>query len=442
MISAEHIIEHSEAYQFWVPTLGQCNVDSPLSDQKFIADNDYIVYPTEMNVIKKLENANIDIPVFEKAGPRQKIFYAPFSVRAAIITCGGLCPGLNNVIKGLVETLTAYGVDDIFGIPYGYMGLNPEFNLKPIRLNADMVDTIHYEGGSIFGSSRGEQSVEEMVKHLQNLKVNILFTIGGDGTLKGASGIAEEILRRGLEISIVGIPKTIDNDLQFVGRTFGFETAVYKTMDIITSAHVEANSAFNGLGLVKLMGRDSGFIAAHATLANPVVNFCLIPELEFQLEGENGLLKALERRFEKKKHAVVVVAEGAGQHLFKNLPESKDASGNTLKHDIGTYLAKRINEHFSSIGKPLALKYFDPSYSIRSVPAQGTDAIFCNMLAQNAVHAAMAGKTNVVIGRWNQTYIHVPIPMATRTRQTMDLKDPEWRSVISCTRQDRYFLPK
>jgi 6-phosphofructokinase 1 len=438
MISAEQIIKNPDHFDFSTEQLGECTVDSPLSGQKFISDSDTVVYPTEMKEILKLKEAGLEIPVFQKAGPRQKLFHTPFSTRAAIITCGGLCPGLNNVIKGLVESLSEYGVEDIFGIPYGYMGLIPKFGLKPVRLTPDIVDTIHYEGGTIFGSSRGEQDIDQMVQHLVNLKVNILFTVGGDGTLKGASHIAEEIRNRGLNISIVGIPKTIDNDLKFVGRTFGFETAVYKTMDIITSAHVEANSAYNGLGIVKLMGRDSGFIAAFATLANPVVNFCLIPEVQFELEGPHGLFKALERRFAKKQHAVLVVAEGAGQNLF-DVEQKKDASGNILKEDIGTHLVQRINEHFNSIGTPLSIKYFDPSYSIRSVPAQGTDAIFCNMLAQNAVHAAMAGKTNIVIGRWNQIFTHVPIPKATRERQVMDLTDPEWRSVLSCTGQEAYF---
>jgi 6-phosphofructokinase 1 len=280
-----------------------------------------------------------------------------------------------------------------------------------------------------------------MVQNLVNMRINMLFTIGGDGTLRGASKIAEEIKRRELEISVIGVPKTIDNDILFVGNTFGFETAVYQSTPVITTAHAEARSVYNGLGIVKLMGRDSGFISAYATLANPVVNFCLVPEDDWSLEGPNGLLKAVERRFRRKSHAVITVAEGAGQHLFNDLPERKDASGNILKYDIGTYLAERFKSYFQEIDVPVSLKYFDPSYSIRSVPASGTDQILCHRLAENAVHAAMAGKTNVVTGFWNRSFVNLPIPVATFERQKIDIKGSLWRSVIASTGQEKYFTP-
>ncbi|HKJ90624.1 MAG TPA: 6-phosphofructokinase, partial [Oceanipulchritudo sp.] len=237
----------------------------------------------------------------------------------------------------------------------------------------------------------------------------------------------------------IGVPKTIDNDLQFVGSTFGFETAVYQSTPVITAAHAEARSVLNGLGIVKLMGRDSGFISAYATLANPVVNFCLVPEDDWKLEGANGLLKAVERRFRRKAHAVIAVAEGAGQSNFMDLPEETDASGNILKHDIGTFLCERFKAYFAKSGMPLALKYFDPSYSIRSVPASGTDQILCHRLAEYAVHAAMAGKTNMVTGYWNHTFVNVPIPVATFERQKIDINSSLWRSVLACTGQEKYF---
>jgi 6-phosphofructokinase 1 len=357
-----------------------------------------------------------------------------------VVTCGGLCPGLNSVIKGVVETLNQeYGIKDVVGIPYGYAGLADPQSYPPIALDADKVDTIHLEGGSILGTSRGMQDVPTMVQHLVNMRINMLFTIGGDGTLKGASEIAREIKRRGLEISVVGVPKTVDNDLQFIGNTFGFETAVYQSTPVITAAHAEARSVFNGLGIVKLMGRDSGFISAYATLANPVVNFCLIPEDDFQLEGPSGLLEAVERRFRRKSHVVIAVAEGTGQALFKDQLSKQDASGNVLKHDIGTYLCDRFQEYFSDKKIKMSLKYFDPSYSIRSVAATGTDQILCHRLAEYAVHAAMAGKTDVVIGFWNQSFVNVPIPVATFERQKIDVNGSLWRSVLACTGQEKYF---
>lgn len=427
-------------FDFAVETLGPCQVPSPLrlQEHQFVGDEERTLVSCG---VSSLRGADLEkIPSMETAGPRAKIFHPQYLTRAAIVTCGGLCPGLNSVIKGLVETLNQeYGVREIYGIPYGYAGLvNPKAH-PPKMLDADGVDTIHMEGGSILGTSRGSQRVEDMVQSLVNMRVNMLFTIGGDGTLKGASKISEEIRRRKLEISVVGVPKTIDNDIQFVGNSFGFETAVYQSTPVITAAHVEARSVYNGLGIVKLMGRDSGFISAYATLANPVVNFCLVPEDPWALEGPDGLLKAVERRFRHKSHAVLIVAEGAGQQLFAEQPERRDASGNLLKHDIGTYLCGRFRDYFAERKIPMTLKYFDPSYSIRSVPASGTDQIHCHRLAEHAVHAAMAGKTNVVVGYWNGNFVHVPIAAATYSRQKIDVQGPLWRSVLACTSQEKYF---
>jgi len=430
------------AFDFTVEALGVGRIPSPLrgKQQRYVSEKERIVVVSDLAELGAYEKEHGSFPAMETAGPRELVFHPHHLSRAAVVTCGGLCPGLNSVIKGVVETLNQeYGIKDVVGIPFGYAGLADPQRHPPIRLDSDKVDTIHLEGGSILGTSRGMQDVSTMVQHLVNMRINMLFTIGGDGTLKGASEIAREVKRRGLEISVVGVPKTVDNDLQFIGNTFGFETAVYQSTPVITAAHAEARSVFNGLGIVKLMGRDSGFISAYATLANPVVNFCLIPEDDWKLEGRNGLLEAVERRFRRKAHAVIAVAEGAGQALFDGLPERKDASGNILKHDIGTYLCERFRQHFSTIGVPMTLKYFDPSYSIRSVPASGTDQILCHRLAEYAVHAAMAGKTNMVTGLWNQSFVNVPIPVATFERQKIDINGSLWRSVLACTGQEKYF---
>ena len=359
------------------------------------------------------------------------------------MTAGGLCPGLNNVIKGLVEILSFdYGVKTIYGIRYGYAGLSPKYGYQPIMLDPDVVDTIHELGGTILGSSRGQQPTDEIVDTLVRMNINILFCVGGDGSLRCARDIADECTRRNLEIAVVGIPKTIDNDLQFIGRSFGFETAVAAAAEVIRNAHVEAKGTAGGIGLVKLMGRDSGFIAAYAAMSNPVVNFCLIPEMDFDLEGPNGILTALENRFRAgKTHAVVVVAEGAGQKLIEGEPERKDASGNVLKKDIGEFLKRKMSEYFKKMGVTSSVKYFDPSYTVRSVPARGTDAIRCYMLARNAVHAAMAGRTNCVVGNIGESYTLVPIKLATIERQTVSLKSDLWRSVMDATGQEYYFNP-
>jgi 6-phosphofructokinase 1 len=333
-------------------------------------------------------------------------------------------------------TLTyAYGVQRIVGFCYGYAGLAREPIEQPVELTPRKVEDIHQKGGSLLGSSRGPQDTAEMVDTLERLGINVLFAIGGDGTLRGATAIAKEIAERGLPIGIVGVPKTIDNDLAWTVRSFGFNTAVEEGRKAIQGAHSEARGAWNGVGLVKLMGRHAGFIAAHASLANADVNFCLVPEVPFDLEGENGFLSSLRRRLEEKHHAVVVVAEGAGQDLIGKAGTEYDASGNVKLGDIGVFLRDEIRRHFSELSTPVDVKYIDPSYIIRSLPANSVDSEFCLMLGQDAVHAGMAGRTDMVVAFWNRHFTHVPIPLSVAARKQLDPDGAIWQGVLKATGQ-------
>ena len=441
MTLLQRVLAHPEQYSFDVETLGPCRVESPVRNRAFLDAGARCLLTHDPAPLAACVAKGVPPPSFEKAGPHHKIFHDPVWSRAAILTAGGLCPGLNHVIKGLVEILSVeYGVRTIYGIRYGYRGLSSHQDATPLMLDPDVVDTIHERGGTILGSSRGAQPVEEMVDTLARMNINLLFCIGGDGTLRGAHAIAEECRRRHCTISVVGVPKTVDNDLNFIGPSFGFATAVGETSAIIQAAHMEAKGAVNGIGLVKLMGRDSGFIAAHAALANPVANFCLIPESPFTIAGPGGLLAALEIRFAAgKDHAVIVAAEGAGQDLIAGEAATRDASGNLLKKDIGDFLRRAIAAHFASRGIEVNIKYFDPSYAIRSVPAKGTDAIHCYLLARHAVHAAMAGRTDCVVGNTlhGDSYSLVPIELATRERQMIDTDGNLWKAVLDATGQDR-----
>ncbi|MAT71963.1 MAG: diphosphate--fructose-6-phosphate 1-phosphotransferase [Planctomycetaceae bacterium] len=375
----------------------------------------------------------------ELAGPREKLFFPPAEVKAAIVTCGGLCPGLNNVIRAIVQELQFnYGVDEILGIRHGYAGLNPEQGRAPIKLDAELVSSIHHTGGTILGTSRGPQDPRVTVEFLASEGVNILFCIGGDGTQRGAHAIAQEVARRELPIAVVGIPKTIDNDIKFCFSTFGFYTAVAEAESAIDRAHVEAKSVLNGVGLVKLMGREAGFIAAAATLASGEVNFCLIPEEPFQLDGEHGLLARLKHRLEAREHAVIVVAEGAGQHLLAQRPDGCDASGNVRLGDIGYFLKAQIQQYCGAEGVPVSVKYFDPSYQIRSVSATAVDSLLCERFARAAVHAAMAGKTDVLIGLWHNQLVHVPLAVSTGQKKQLDLEGELWSSVLAVTGQEKW----
>ena len=374
-----------------------------------------------------------DGPMFERSGPREHLFFDPAKTKVAVVTCGGLCPGMNNVIRSLYLQLHYhYGVPAVMGIRYGYSGFSSEASTPPMWLNAEIVNNIHQMGGTLLGTSRGPISADIVVDFLEQRGVSVLFTVGGDGTQRGAHNIVTEIQRRKLPISVIGIPKTIDDDVQYVNRSFGYFTAIEKAKDVIDSAHVEAHCVTNGISIVKLMGRDSGFIAAGASLASQEVNFTLVPEVPFKLDGECGLLACLHRRMLERRHAVIVVAEGAGQHLMPPADE-RDASGNLLHRDIGLFLRHKIRDHFQEQRFPVVIRYFDPSYYIRSVPASTVDSVMCDSFARHAVHAAMAGKTDMIVGLQHGVFVNVPIPMATKERKRLSAE--EWAQVVTATGQ-------
>jgi 6-phosphofructokinase 1 len=439
-VSAEDLI---------IKTLGKCTIDSPLlanaaGGVTFIEDTERILYDQELQAIKEYKDKFDALPSLERAGPRKKIYFDPAKTRCGIVTCGGLCPGLNDVIRGIVMQLWyRYGIERIYGFRYGYQGFIPSYKHPVMDLNPGVVETIHEDGGTVLASSRGEQDISEIVDCLERMSINILFVIGGDGSMRGALAISEEVNKRGDKISVVGVPKTIDNDILFIDESFGFQTAYSKAVDAILSAHTEAKGAPNGIGLVKLMGRHSGFIACHTALATSDCNFVLIPEVPFKLNGENGLLRQLENRLAARDHALILVAEGAGQEQLKvdldpHAPDT-DASGNIKLKDIGVFLKDKIKAHFKEINTEINLKYIDPSYIIRSVPANPADSLYCYRLAQYAVHGAMAGKTEMVIGKWQNRMVHLPMSTTIGGRKQVDPNGPLWLSVMEATGQPNIF---
>jgi 6-phosphofructokinase 1 len=423
-----------------VPSLGPCRIPSPLAAPtsnvkgmtRFIPEGSGV--PVDIVRTPGVE-VRADL-MLERAGPREAIFFSPAATKAAIVTCGGLCPGLNNVIRTLYHQLHhGYGVRQVLGIPYGYQGMDPKHHLAPMELSTRLVSEIHRSGGSLLGTSRGAVDPAVMVDYLFSLGINVLFCIGGDGTQRGAWRVHEEAQRRGYPLAVVGVPKTIDNDIQFVWRTFGYMTAIDEARGVIDSAHNEARGVRNGVGLVKLMGRESGFIAAGAAVASGEVNLALVPEVPFALEGEQGLFEWLRRRLEQRRHAVIVVAEGAGQELMPPRTLEYDASGNVRFADIGVFLKERIAAWFKERGVPVAVRYIDPSYAIRSRPANCDDALLCDQLARHAAHAAMAGKSGIVVGNWFNVFTHVPTPVAVREKKKIDPHGEAWTSVLAATGQ-------
>ncbi|MGA2780430.1 MAG: ATP-dependent 6-phosphofructokinase [Smithella sp.] len=424
-------------YDFSITNLGKRLIKSPLNISNFTQDKKRLLFNSYLDdYLSCFDKEGLPISV-ELAGPRDKIFFDPFQTKAAIVTCGGLCPGINDVIRSLTMTLFyRYGVKKILGVKYGLMGLNPAFGLKFVDLTPEFVNDITSLGGSILSTSRGSQDVDVVVDYLIRLNINILFCIGGDGTIRAAEKITAEVTRRNLKIAIVCIPKTIDNDLNLIEKSFGFDTAIEKTVEAIKSAHVEAKGAFNGIGLIKIMGRNSGHIAAHAALAQNDTNFVLIPEVLFDMEGKNGFLTILKKRIKSRGHAVILVAEGAGQDILrKNIfPIEKDPSGNIRLLDIGLFLKNEIENYFKKIDLEINLKYIEPSYLIRSVPANASDGIYCNSLGQYAVHAGMAGKTGILVALMKDEYVHLPLNTVASSRK-IDSQNNIWLRVLETTGQ-------
>jgi 6-phosphofructokinase 1 len=424
-------------YDFSIANLGKRLIKSPLSISNFTQDKRRLLFNSYSDDYLSRVDKNGQPLSVELAGPRDKIFFNPSRTKAAIVTCGGLCPGLNDVIRSITTALFFnYKVRNIVGVKYGLRGLNPIFGHELVKLSPETVKDITSIGGSILSTSRGPQNAVVIVDYLVKLNIDILFCIGGDGTIRAAEKITAEIKKRNLKIAIVCIPKTIDNDLNLIQKSFGFDTAIEKTAEAIKSAHVEAKGAFNGIGLIKIMGRNSGHIATHAALAQNDTNFVLIPEVPFDLEGENGFLTTLKKRIKARGHAVILVAEGAGQYLLREdtSPMEKDPSGNIRLLDIGLFLKNAIGDYFKKLNIEINLKYIEPSYLIRSVPANASDGIYCNSLGQYAVHAGMAGKTGLLVALMKDEYVHLPLNTVASNRK-IDPQDDIWLRVLETTGQ-------
>lgn len=427
-------------HDFTIKNLGNRLIKSPLNISNFTKDQKRLLFNSHLdNYLLNTDKKGRPLSV-ELAGPRSKIFYNPKQTKAAIVTCGGLCPGINDVIRSITMTLFySYNVTKIVGVKYGLRGLNPNYKLKPVKLSPDKVKDITSIGGSILSTSRGPQDPVKIVDSLSRFNINILFCIGGSGTIRAAEQITAEVTKRKLKIAVVCIPKTIDNDLDLIQKSFGFDTAIEKTVEAIKGAHVEAKGAFNGIVLIKIMGRFSGHIPCHAALAQNDTNFVLIPEVPFELHGQNGFLTLLKKRIISKGHAVILLAEGAGQDLMrkKSSPVEKDPSGNVRLLDIGLFLKNAIEDYFKNNGPEINLKYIEPSYLIRSVPANASDSIYCNSLGQYAVHAAMAGKTGILVALMKDEYVHLPLNTVTPSRK-IDPHDNIWLRVLETTGQPAF----
>ena len=425
------------SYDFTIQSLGPCTIHSPVNVSYFATDDRKVLFNIYLDGYDRLRSPDGQPLAVEVAGPREKIFFDPTKAKAAIVTCGGLCPGINDVIRTLVMVLHhRYRVRNVVGIKYGFQGLIPRFGHPVVELTPEIVKDIHTIGGSILSSSRGRQDIGEMIDALKRMNIDLLFCVGGDGTMRAAECITDEITRRDQKMAVIGIPKTIDNDLNLIQKTFGFDTAIAESVKAIQCAHIEAKGAPNGIGLVKIMGRQSGHIAAGAALAQTDVNIVLIPEVPFDMEGERGFLRVVEKRLRERAHCVILAAEGAGQeHLRQEgQPLETDASGNLRLLDIGVFLKNSLEEYFRRIEMEVNVKYIDPSYTIRSVQANASDSMYCGALGQYAAHAGMAGKTGMLVGLMKDEYVHLPLKMVASGTK-VDPGGNVWMRVLETTGQ-------
>ncbi|KAJ7559168.1 hypothetical protein O6H91_04G072800 [Diphasiastrum complanatum] len=425
----------------WLPTLEmhpnplKHNPAYSAVKQYFVEDDDVVA----RNIVIKLSNPWEGI-YFRRSGPRDKIYFDPSEVRACIVTCGGLCPGLNTVIREIVCSLwTQYGVQDILGIVGGYRGF---YARNTIRLDPKIVNDIHKRGGTILGTSRGGHDTLKIVSSIADRRINQVYIIGGDGTQKGANAIYEELRRNGVKVAVAGIPKTIDNDIDVIDKSFGFDTAVEEAQRAINAAHTEAESVDNGVGVVKLMGRYSGYIAMYATLASRDVDCCLIPEVPFYVEGEGGLYEFVQNRLRENGHVVIVVAEGAGQELMEQSMKwfggGIDASGNRLLLDVGLWLCQNLKDLFTRRKEVINIKYIDPTYMVRAIPSNAADNVYCTLLAHSAVHGAMAGYSGFTVGPVNARHAYIPINRVTERQRRVNTSDRMWARLLSSTNQPSF----
>jgi len=424
---------------YYFPSLNNASIATEKKATKATEYNKLITnHECVLGEVVRKPNQPTHSRAYVRAGPRKELHFDPKMTHAAIVTCGGLCPGLNDVVRAVVNTFhSAYGIGGkVWGVQGGFRGFWDFDNYLPVELTPKLVANIHHEGGTVLGSSRGGFDLEKILDFLESKKVSCLFVIGGDGTHRGAFRIHEGCMEKGLNVAVAGIPKTIDNDVDYIDRSFGFESAVEAAQVAILSAKTEAICNMpNGVGIVKLMGRSAGYIAAHATMASGDVDLCLVPEVPIVLKGEKGCLPHIMRRVKEQGYALIVVAEGAGEDLLGTSAET-DASGNKKLPPIGTFIKSQIEEFFKEHGKVATVKYIDPSYIIRSVPANAQDSLYCMQLGQNAVHGAMAGFTGFSVGLCSNRMVFLPIPeLVSTSPRSMDPHGRTWERILALTRQ-------
>ena len=446
--------DYAENLPTKVELLGPLTVPNPASEESvglYRTPEARKTVTADMDVIAQFQARAQPVPAFLEAGPRRMLFHEPQSVRAVVVTSGGLAPGLNCVVHGIVTRhWNTYGVNaarrgGIFGIYDGFVGLyNKPLDKTPASLRPEITEPWLDRGGSMLGARRfHEQELGELADQITaNLAlndINILYVIGGDGSLKVAHEIAQRAKAR--NISVVGIPKTMDNDVLWVWQSFGFNTAVQKAAEVVNTMHAEAEST-RRVGLIELFGAESGFVAANATLASGHVDLVLVPEIFLALcpqQCEALLDRFIEYlsqtvRSKERAHAIVVLAEGVGE-LFKQRQVKlggQPVSGKNFAGELRDFLQGGLKD---PLGRVVDVFVNQPRHNIRAVPANAYDQIYCARLGALAVDNALAGYTDVMVSQWLTEYVLVPLELVALGKKSIPPGGMFWKQVVSSTGQ-------
>ncbi len=331
----------------------------------------------------------------------------------AILTGGGDCPGINPVIRAIVRKALKEDYE-VVGIKNGWKGL---IEKDILALDIDSVSGILPKGGTILGTSRtnpykNEEDVQRVKENFQSLKINALIAIGGEDTLR----VAYKLYKEGL--NIVGIPKTIDNDLSATDKTFGFDTAVNIATEAIDRIHTTAESHHRVM-VVEVMGRHSGWIGLEAGIAGGA-DAILLPEFPVDIEEICNLIK---RRHDRgKTFSIVVVAEGAKFKKGKEALQEKklDAFGHVRLGGIGQILGKKIEQRTGFETRVTVLGHIQRG----GIPT-AYDRVLGTRYGVKAMELVMEGKFGQMASLQGNKIVSVPLEEAIGTIKTVpsDLYD-------------------
>jgi ATP-dependent phosphofructokinase / diphosphate-dependent phosphofructokinase len=330
--------------------------------------------------------------------------------RIGVLTGGGDCPGLNPTIRAIVRRAMEEDIS-VVGVKNGWKGL---IDTDVAELSLESVSGILPKGGTILGTSRtnpykNKGDVDKVKKNLASLKIDAVIAIGGDDTL----GVAWKLSEEGLKM--VGVPKTIDNDLSCTDFTFGFDTAVNIVMEAIDRLHTTAES-HHRIMVVEVMGRHAGWIATYAGIAGGA-DIVLIPEVIVDMDEVCETIKKRHQR--GKDFSLVVVAEGAKlkEHDLVVKTQKKDAFGHVLLGGIGNIIGQELEKRTGFETRVTVLGHIQ-----RGGSPTAFDRVLATRFGVKAVELVLKGEFAKMVALKGNDIVSVPLKDAVGTLKTVDMR--------------------